>query len=433
MATQALNQLENTLLTAARMSGAGAYLLDDIVDNVIAAAGARTEVDACKNLAFVDAQVDKTVKGMMNAETLKSFRVVVQGAMRDVACLPSATNNKFADRLNRVAARNIQGYPVEVSDAKAKRVKFKFNLDKFTEREVTIPVTRVSVGQSAVLRQHADDTFTFLRLGDHETRQAVVKKVSAIQDPVGWVEVELGAVGGGTSYGFIAVKGTPVMGQTATVFVDPKTQTAKQLTHWGSRPASNTAAPTKAPSTAAPTRKPSTSLPEKALPAATATATPTAPPTAPPQLGQNISVTIRNANESEAEGGADRGRGGPYDPYALPLLVGEALVDSPTDAPTTAAVEEQQPVQVQCPPAPPPVTCSAATDLKQPGTFFCMTRRTFIIVVCMMVVACALAALGYWIYRKQAVAGGTGSPADSLGDLGFGGAGADLGLGGPPR
>lgn len=407
MATQTVNQLETALLTTARASGAGAYLLDDIVDKVIAAAGARTEADACKDMSFVGAQVNKTVEGLMAADTLKSFRAVVQGAVRDVSCLPSPTSAKLAQRLSRVAARNLQGYPVEVADTKAKRVRFRFNLDKFTEREVTVPVTRVSVNQSAVLRRHADDTFTFVRLGDHETRQAVVRKVTALKDPVGWVEVELGAASGEESYGFTVAKGTPVMGQTATIFVDPKTQQVTKFVQWGARPATR---PTTAPPTVAPT----------------------APPTvAPVDAGAKISVTIRNKNDSEAEGEAD---GRPGGPYGVPLVVGEALVPSPTDAPTDEPLP-QQPIPVECsntcPELPPPCP---TTGLTKPGTFFCMTRRTFMIVVCMLVLASALAALGYWIYRKKALGGGAATgPGDGLGDLGFGGTGADLGLGGPPR
>ena len=163
-----------------------------------------------------------------------------------------------------------------------------------------------------------------------------------------------------------------------------------------------------------------------------------------PAPGLRINLKIANDNENEAEAAGDGGgRGaGPFF-GGVPGLVGvpgvlpgpgEVATDAPAatsdnvDTSNAPAVlyPPVQPVmqQAPCPPAP---TCPRVLP---EGTFFCMTRKTFMLVAIMLVAACVMACLGYYIWRKKgggaAAAGGGGG-----GDLGFGGDLGGLDLGGP--
>jgi hypothetical protein len=161
--------------------------------------------------------------------------------------------------------------------------------------------------------------------------------------------------------------------------------------------------------------------------------------TAPP--GMSLNLTLRNENENESDnqvGGPARG------PLYLPGLTYPYIVPGTTvgtDAPVAEEAEDEDPAPVEQPYCPPAPACPSQEGLrcpegiKQQGTFFCMNRRTFTVVIIMLLVASMLAGLGYWIYRKSKVGGPGGPPAtpNPFDDLGLGGPELGLGGGGPPR
>ena len=159
--------------------------------------------------------------------------------------------------------------------------------------------------------------------------------------------------------------------------------------------------------------------------------------------GITIDLTIDNKNDNDSNGAADaRGGGNGYGygyggQIAYPVAVGAAgdATEAPEDSTEDGGEEADAPAPyvpapVQCPP---PRVCPQG--LSSPGTFFCMTKRTFVIVIVMMILASILVSVGYWIYRKKLAAPSAGAGGNSgFGDLGglggdFGGMGG--GMGGP--
>jgi hypothetical protein len=181
----------------------------------------------------------------------------------------------------------------------------------------------------------------------------------------------------------------------------------------------------------------------------------TGQPTVPPTPGITIDLTIDNDNtntgdtEAEATGGG-YGAGG-----VVPVVggvIGGVVVPGATAAPAETeepSTEEAQPDEsvsqqtLTCPSTP---TCP--DGLAAPGTFFCMSKRTLIVVVVMILFASILAGVGYYLYRRSGRngaganagrgsnapagnfgAGAGGAPGGGFGDLG----GFDLGAGPGPR
>lgn len=139
------------------------------------------------------------------------------------------------------------------------------------------------------------------------------------------------------------------------------------------------------------------------------------------KIDLNITNDNDNQTDSQAEGEAGGGKGWGYDVVDVVPIGGTDTKeeDDPTQAPEDAPVTGP----TVCPPA----NCSPCAPSNPPGlpassTLFCMSRRTFMIMICMLVFACVLACIGFWVWRRRRGGGGAGS-APPLGDLG----GLDLG------
>lgn len=143
-----------------------------------------------------------------------------------------------------------------------------------------------------------------------------------------------------------------------------------------------------------------------------------------------ITINIKgdtNANTNTGAAETVGGGGGPfYVADGLPVVpIGtEAPEEEATEMPLDATMSPY------VDPASSPATCTVSCPgapacpegLSGQGSFFCMTKRTFIIVVIMFVVACCLVSLGYWMYRKRMASGAGGglnaNAGGGLGDLG---------------
>lgn len=135
-----------------------------------------------------------------------------------------------------------------------------------------------------------------------------------------------------------------------------------------------------------------------------------------------INVNLENDNENREYGGSN----GVYLPGYY-YTGTETSAPDPTEPPQTTQTpdDDRPPLTYTCPAAP-----ACPKGLSTPGTFFCMTKRTFIIVVVMLLLASLLLGAGYYMYRKKwkgpAANATARGPANGFGDLG------DLGgLGGP--
>lgn len=397
--SQALTDLGNQLVAKAANSGAGSYLVDEVVQRTVRGVPAVTDV--CTNLAFVDTAITNSCKSVFaDPKNLAQVRDALRNAIRAVGCgSSSATASKadFQGRLNIVVPRNVVGHPLS-ADAAQKRVTFKFKIGTYEERQATVPVPVVDETRSALLRMHSDGTVTFLRQGADKRATLAVKSLSPMSTK-GWFNVEFGTKD--KSFGAIPVKGSSQVGNTATVFTSGDAVT--QFIAWGTKP---TSAPT---------------------------ASPTSQPTSSPN---NINIVVKTNNESKSD--ADGGGPAVYDPY----YGGAVVVTDPVA--TVAPDPTETPEPAPPPPAPlpqpaacpPQVVCPTTTGMQKPGTFFCMSKRTMIIVCVMFVLASALLGLGWWVYRKKARAGATGPngapPSNGLGDMGgFGG--GDIFGAPPPR
>lgn len=186
-----------------------------------------------------------------------------------------------------------------------------------------------------------------------------------------------------------------------------------------------------------------------------------------------VQLDINLGNENENENRAQAGGGGPYLAGTgfvggfYPPLPGTVLADGtvigpgvlgptvPTDdgeeeeAATEAPLITTGPMAMpmmpmECPPARCPSGATEVQGLRNPGDFFCMSKRTMTVIICMLILASGLVALGWWIYRRRGAGannsggglgglfggGGRGNAANAgLGNLGLG----NLGGGGPPR
>lgn len=494
-AAQPVAQLKSSLASIAADSGAGVFIVDDIVERTLSSAlkvGPRA--NACGNLAFVDQAVADAAKSMVGGSNLDKVKAAVKKNIAAVTCgaggaVPKA---QFVSRLQRYAPRNVQGYPVLV-EAEGKMATFVFKTEPFVERRVRIPVKEVAPTRNAQLRLHSDGTVTYVRTGREMQAVMTVKSVAPIKGQKGWVRAEFRR--GKASFGSVPVRAPAVVGQNAVVFVHPQTKRVTQFVswadgssssstrsfqgstprHWGNKDPVRRPVPNPLPAwgTREPARRP---VPDP-LPGLVggavqdpvpqigteevlkdnkggliaspeqlrqeqaartyfsgqqarhtqaggrqprpATAAPSQPLAASAAPGKNVSITIRNSSEDRNEAGVSA-----VADMLDPLYLQAEPETTPEPDPTSAP-------EVTPPPAPAPViqqvvvqapTTDEPVDPNE-DTLFGMRKRTVWVVACMCILACALVGLGYWVYRKKAVATGTA-------DMGTGGL-DDLGMGAP--
>ena len=154
-----------------------------------------------------------------------------------------------------------------------------------------------------------------------------------------------------------------------------------------------------------------------------ASTSPTEAPTTSPG-GLRINLTLDNDNENDNKGGANAnadGDGGPYG-GGYPYLLGATTApDEETDVPDPE-VPDADPPPPTAPDGSTTLRCPAAAPGLKEGTYFCLTKKTFYLVLLMLLVACILGGVGYYMYRKR-VAMGRGGPGNVGGGGGFGGGG----------
>ena len=221
---------------------------------------------------------------------------------------------------------------------------------------------------------------------------------------------------------FVWVSPRVSKGDTATLYAHQANSTVHNIVKWLTR---ETMQPeTLGPETSQPeTLGPDTLGPDKPKDDATGNAVyETGSP------GIRINVNLDNQNDND-----DRGMGGLYYGGGVVGVVDttETSAPEPTEAPATEEPDDMDDsggsrVQTySCPPAP-----ACPKGLSNSGTFFCMTKRTFIIVIVMLLLASVLAGVGYYMYRKKWKMGGANAAAGAPAN-GFGGLGDLGGLGGP--
>ena len=146
--------------------------------------------------------------------------------------------------------------------------------------------------------------------------------------------------------------------------------------------------------------------------------------------GTNVNISLGNANTNTIDGGGDGGGEGGY--WGGGGVIGgvypvmDYATEAPTDAPATSA-----PVAT----TDPPTSTSTAGGLsildatpapQDSGTFFCMSKRTLYIVLCIILCACLMGGIGYYILHKRAAGAAAGTGANATGGAG-GGVGGDFG------
>ena len=163
--------------------------------------------------------------------------------------------------------------------------------------------------------------------------------------------------------------------------------------------------------------------------------------------GTNVDISLGNGNTNTNDGsGGDGGGGdgGGYDDFGGGVIAGvPAVMDYATDAPTDPPATDA-PVATADPTLAGgsssgglSVLDATSPPTQDPGTFFCMTKRTMYIVLCMILCACLMAGIGYYILHKRAVGavvgggpianGGGGGGGANFGDMGqYGGGGGPM-------
>lgn len=162
--------------------------------------------------------------------------------------------------------------------------------------------------------------------------------------------------------------------------------------------------------------------------------------TKPPGVTLDLTVSNDNDNAGTAGGGWPYGGGGYWADGGVWVGGGGPSTVAPpssTTAPTATEAPVSQPFV--CPPANCPASQRCGLEgmsSKSPGTFFCMTKNTFVAVIIMLIIASALVAVGFWIWRKKSMGGPGNAPiggGGGPGGPGFDDLGGDLNFGGPPR
>ena len=224
--------LRDSLASIAADGGAGMFIVDNAVERVLTAAlKVAPSGNACLNLMFVDQAVTDAARGLVGGGLLDTVKASLKNNISAVACNSSTgtvSKSEFVNRLQRYAARDLEGYPVATEEQGV--VTFKFKTEPFVEKRVRLRVDRATPTRSALLRMHSDGTVTFLRAGREMQGVLTVKKVSPIKGQQGWVSAEFRR--GAVSFGSVPVRAPAVVGQNAVVFIDPATKRVTQFVSW---------------------------------------------------------------------------------------------------------------------------------------------------------------------------------------------------------